>query len=119
MSINESNLKKVQLVAALLQREYKYHYTHQQLAIKAGTNESQLRVLFKQEHNTTINTFLREIRISKAKELLESTKDPLHTVATQVGFKDASIFVRNFKKSTGTTPVKWRKLKLEELGKKK
>lgn len=119
MSMKESNLIKIHLVAAFLQREYKYHYTHQQLALKVGTNESHLRVAFKQVYNTTINAFLREIRISKAKELLENTEWPLYMIAVHVGFKDASIFIKNFKKSTGFTPVKWRQIKLESFEKKR
>ncbi|HEY8896477.1 MAG TPA: helix-turn-helix transcriptional regulator [Niastella sp.] len=109
MSIKLNDLAKVKRVAAILKKEYKYHYTHQQLALKVGTNESQLRVAFKQVYKTTINTYLRDIRVTKAKELLENTQLPLHMVAAQTGFNDASVFIKNFKKSTGWTPVKWRK----------
>lgn len=109
MSIKLNDLAKVKRVAAILKNEYKYHYTHQQLALKVGTNESHLRVTFKLVYNTTINAYLLAIRVTKAKDLLENTELPLHTIAAHVGFKDASIFIRNFKKSTGWTPVKWRK----------
>ena len=118
MGMKESDLEKIHLVATILQKEHKYHYSHQQLALKVGTNESYLRVAFKQVYKTTINAFLREIRISKAKELLENTDWPLHTIASHVGFKDASIFIRNFKKSTGLTPLKWKQKKPETVIKK-
>jgi len=111
MGMKESDLAKVHLVAKILQKEHKYHYTHQQLAQKVGTNESFLRVAFKQVYKTTINTFLREIRVSNAKDLLENTEWSLNTIASQVGFKNASIFIKNFKKSTGLTPLNWRKTK--------
>jgi AraC-like DNA-binding protein len=112
MNIKVSDLVKVKQVAAILEKEYKYHYTHQQLALKVGTNESHLRVTFKQAYTITINAYLREIRVTKAKELLENTEWPLHTIATHIGFKDASIFIKNFKKSTNLTPLKWRQMKL-------
>ena len=113
MSIKASDLIKVQQVAAILEKEYKYHYTHQQLALKVGTNESHLRVVFKQAYTITISAYLREIRVTKAKELLENTELPLHTIAACIGFKDASIFIKNFKKCTGCTPLKWRQLRLD------
>jgi AraC-like DNA-binding protein len=113
MSIKVSDLKKVKLVADILEKEYKYHYTHQHLALKVGTNESHLRVAFKKVYNTTINAYLREIRVTRAKDLLENTELPLHTIATHIGFKDSSIFIKNFKKSTGLTPLKWRQMRLD------
>ena len=113
MSIKGSDLAKVRRVAAILEKEFKYHYTHQQLALKVGTNESNLRVIFKLVYKTTINECLLRIRVTKAKDLLENTELPLDTIAARVGFKDASIFIRNFKKSTGWTPQKWRQMKLD------
>lgn len=119
MSIKGSDLAKVRQVAVILEKEYKYHYTHQQLALKVGTNESHLRVTFKLVYKTTINAYLLAIRVTKAKDLLENTELPLHTIAAHVGFKDASIFIRNFKKSTGWTPLKWRKRRSDGTDKNK
>jgi AraC-like DNA-binding protein len=119
MGMKESDLEKIRLVAAILEKEHKYHYTHQQLALKVGTNESHLRVAFKQIYNITISAYLREIRVSKAKELLENTEWSLNTIASHIGFKDASIFIKNFKKSTGLTPLKWRVMQLNNPVKRK
>ena len=109
MSNNANNLEKVKRVVAILEKEYKYHYTHEQLALKVGTDESCLRIAFKQVYETTIDEYLHEIRVAKAKELLEMTHLPVHTIAATTGFTDASAFIKDFKKSTGSTPLKWRK----------
>ena len=110
MALNESDRIKIRLVAAILASEYKYHYTHRQLALKVGTNETKMRVGFKKMYNNTINRQLTQIRIEKAKELLKYTETPLHQIAPQIGFKNASHLIKAFKKATGLTPLVWRSM---------
>lgn len=100
--------EKIHQVATILEKEYKYHYTHQQLAFKIGTHESKLRVAFKQIYQCTIHEYLTRIRITKAKDLLLSTDWPLQTIATYCGFTNSSLLIRHFKKSTGLTPLQWK-----------
>jgi AraC family transcriptional activator of pyochelin receptor len=108
MGLKESDLEKMRLVAAILEKDCKYHYTHRQLAFKVGTNESKLRVGFKQLYNCTIHEYLTAFRITKVKEMLHANDWPLQVIATHSGFKNPSILIRNFKKSTGLTPLEWK-----------
>ena len=54
-------------------------------------------------------SFIRSIRLRKAKVLLETTDLPIGDIAVQVGFKDFSHFSRSFGKEFGVLPSEVRK----------
>jgi two-component system response regulator YesN len=67
-----------------------------------------LSLQFKKESGTTINQYITETRIERAKELLKDRKHKLYEVATIVGFHDANYFAKTFKKAIGMTPSEFR-----------
>ncbi|MDF2668110.1 MAG: two component system response regulator [Paenibacillus sp.] len=60
--------------------------------------------VFKENMNMTVNDFITEYRIAKAKELLQSNHYKVYEICQQVGFQDPRYFSQIFKKSTGMTP---------------
>jgi two-component system response regulator YesN len=56
--------------------------------------------------------FLTNIRIEKAKDLLEYTEEPVSRVAAHVGFPDGGSFCKRFKQCTGFSPLKYRQMRL-------
>jgi len=52
--------------------------------------------------------YQQNIRLTQAKKLLRTTSIPINMVAYQVGFESTSAFITTFKKSEGTTPLKYR-----------
>lgn len=69
-----------------------------------GMSRAQLYRKFAALTNTTLNRFLRSIRLNKAKTLLETTSLNVSEVAYQTGFKSPSHFSRVFSKEFGHTP---------------
>jgi two-component system response regulator YesN len=65
--------------------------------------------LVKEHTGLTIQQHIKSIRISKAKELLLETDLSCTDIAYDLGFSDQSYFIRQFKQTTGTTPIKFRK----------
>ena len=53
-------------------------------------------------------------RLARARELLENTTMSVSQIAEQVGFSDASNFIRSFKAHYGATPFSIRKEKSEK-----
>lgn len=60
--------------------------------------------IFKEETGTSPINYLIQIRLQKAKELLESTKTPIKQISKAVGYSDAYYFSKLFKKHYGTSP---------------
>ena len=57
---------------------------------------------------TTPYRYLMDVRLERAARLLVETDLPVATVATRVGFRDASYFARQFRRCTGLSPRQYR-----------
>lgn len=68
-----------------------------------------LSAVFKEETGMTLNRFIREVRMNKAKELLETTNMKISQIAKEVGFSNNSYFCRSFREFFGDTPEACRK----------
>ena len=108
MKLSNNDLHKIAQVKVILEKEYKCAATQAELARRVNTNESKLRKGFKLVNNKTIYEYLVGVRIEKAKEMLETTDEPVKVVAVKVGY-DVSNLVKQFKKTTGMAPMEWRK----------
>src|SRR4051812_5044139 len=104
MSLNQNDLKIVAQVTAFLEKEYMQYHTHARLATEFFITERKLRDIFKIVTGKTINDFLTEVRIRKAKEYLSNTVNPVKTIARHVGL-DIRSLEKHFKKCTGMTPL--------------
>src|SRR5688500_15482476 len=108
LKLKREDLEKMFLAKAILDKEYKQHYTNQQLALKLNTNEYKPKHGFKQTFRVTLYEYLTQVRIQKAKDLLAYTDYPVSRVAADVGFPDASNFSKRFKQRTGVLPLEYR-----------
>jgi two-component system response regulator YesN len=64
--------------------------------------------LFKTDMGTSPERFLAQVRLEKAKVLLEDSFLSVKEIVTEVGMSDAGHFSRIFKAAYGVTPAKWR-----------
>lgn len=89
------------------------NYQNKNLAIKDLAEQlfltpNYLCLLFKKETGKTINQYITEIRIERAKEFLKDRRTKLYEVAELVGYNDANYFSKTFKKLTGLNPSEFR-----------
>jgi len=68
---------------------------------------------FKRAMKCTIFEYLMNYRLSESARLLLTTEDSITEIAYQCGFSSASYFIGQFKKKTDTTPLAYRKDKVE------
>lgn len=76
----------------------------------AGVPARTLKRRFRAATGTTLIDYIQNLRIEKAKRLLESPGIPVDEVSAEVGYEDASFFRRLFKRRTGLTPKQYRRL---------
>lgn len=96
---------EIQNVLNYIHEHYDERITLQDLAVYACLNEAYLSRLFKAETKKTINSYINELRIYKAKELLKIPDIMIKEVAQLVGIKDQLYFNRVFKKFCGENPT--------------
>ena len=74
-----------------------------------NANTSQLCSTFKTKTGLTINRYLTEIRIDKAKNLLTDSEHNINDISDLCGFNYPKYFCRVFKKHTGMSPSDYRR----------
>ncbi len=72
-------------------------------------NEKYLGRLFKKTTSQSINDYINDERLLKAKHLILNTDEKLIDISLNVGFKNVTYFNRLFKKKFGITPTQFRK----------
>ncbi|MGE5549722.1 MAG: response regulator transcription factor [Bacteroidota bacterium] len=96
-----------------IMRYIRDHYAETDLSIQTIAShvylsQSYLCSLFKRTTGRTLNEFITETRIEKAKELLKDNRIKLLNVAYSTGFTDANYFSTVFKKQVGCSPSEYR-----------
>jgi AraC family transcriptional regulator len=81
------------------------------LASLAGFSLHHFNDVFKAETGFAPYQFLIERRIHRAKEMLLGSDAPIAQIALDVGFSGQSHFTEHFRKSTGTTPLRFRRVR--------
>jgi AraC-type DNA-binding domain-containing proteins len=67
-----------------------------------------LSKLFKELFNISPYQYLKDIRLTQAGHLLKNTSLAVNEIVPQIGYEDASAFIRNFKKRYHMTPEEYR-----------
>lgn len=111
-SIGEFKTGKHQLMDEI--SDYiRQHYMDADLSLTsvAGqfhVSESYLSSTFKMQTGTNFFTYVENVRIDKAKELLSQTNLKISDISTQVGYASVNSFCRAFKRSTGNNATNFR-----------
>jgi AraC-like DNA-binding protein len=99
---------RVRKVIALAEESLHKGWSPAKFAGLVNLSPSRLHQLFKEETGLPPARYLRQLRMRRAKELLETTHLSVKQVMAGVGLTDESHFVRDFKKSCGLTPARYR-----------
>ncbi|MDR6884548.1 AraC family transcriptional regulator [Bacillus sp. 3255] len=91
-----------------MQEHYAEQMTLQGLAELLDCNARQLQRLFKAKVGMGPMDYLIQLRLSRAKSLLQHTDVPLAQIAEDIGYMDSYYFGRIFKKHIGVSPGRFR-----------
>jgi len=98
----------IQKVLEMIQEEYNQSISLDDIAGRLYMNSAYLSRLFKEKTGNGFMEALTDVRISRAKTLLEVQVLKVKEVAEMVGYRDVSHFISNFKQTTGVTPSEYR-----------
>jgi two-component system response regulator YesN len=85
-------------------------FSIQTMADHFETSPSNLSHFYKRHMSKNIIEFVVDLRIMKAKELLITSDYTINKIISDVGYYDASTFIKKFKKIVGVTPGEYRRL---------
>ncbi|AZT91205.1 response regulator [Caldicellulosiruptor changbaiensis] len=102
------NKKAYQIMKFIEENYFDKELTIQKIANHFYFSPNYLCAMFKKATGKTLNDYITEVRIEKAKELLKDDSIKLYEVAEKVGFSDPNYFSTIFKKKVGLTPSDFR-----------
>ena len=91
-----------------IQENYSKKITLQTLADQFYVSAAQCSNILKERLKKGLNLYLLEIRIEKAKELLDNTTMSAEQISREVGYPNPKYFFRMFKQVTTFTPIEYR-----------
>jgi AraC-like DNA-binding protein len=92
-----------------IHRHYAERLKRAKVARVAGFAPGYFSLLFKQREKKTFEEYVQQLRIERAKQLLESTRLDAARVAELSGFATPQYFSRSFRRSVGVTPLEHRR----------
>ena len=89
-----------------------------ELAAKTGLSRSHIHRRLKSICNKSVSQFIREVRLEKAKEILEEGNLTVSEIAYQVGFGSPSYFIKSFHDYFSYPPGEYLKYATDDSGEK-
>lgn len=107
--MNQYYCKAVQSTCEYIENHLEENLTAELLAKRVGYSDYYLSRLFKKETGFSMDEYIRNARIERAKILLASSKTDIQDIAESLGFSGRNYFAVTFKKVTGMPPAAYRK----------
>lgn len=110
---------KIAFLEKTILADPRHEWTNRDLAQALDISPAYLQKLFKDEMGISPIQFIKQLRLEKARELLETTFLRVQQISFEVGINDQSYFNREFKKKYGLPPNQyreqyWQKLETEK-----
>jgi transcriptional regulator GlxA family with amidase domain len=101
--------RRIQVVVMLLESNSHKQIAIEDMARSVNLSPGRLAHLFKSEMKVSLQQYLTQLRLAKAKSQLESSFLSIKEIAASVGFSSVTRFVVCFKNLVGATPAHYRK----------
>jgi len=103
---------RVKAMLRYIQEHIQEELTIANIAQSAAISESECLRCFRGMLGTTPIRYVRQLRIQRAVELLESTNLKIAEIGTLCGFQEMSYFSKSFRDAKGCTPKEYRQMKM-------
>ena len=104
----DTNSKHINACKEYIYAHIKDRITIENLADEFGVSASYLSRLFKKETGISVSAYIREQKISMAKNLLKFSNYSMIEIANRLSFSSQSHFIQQFRETVGMTPKKYR-----------
>lgn len=94
---------------SFIRRRFTDKVTLEDVASEVSLSPTYFSRLFKEEAGQSFKSYLNDLRIGEARNLLRETDLPLIDLASRVGFEDQSYFSRVFRNVVGISPGRYRR----------
>jgi len=110
--LNKSKVDKTDKIANdilnIINNSYGEELTLNKISEILFFSPNYLGAIFKRKYNKNFMDYLTNVRMERAKYLLNNTDKKIYDICTEVGFSNVSYFGARFKKMYGITPTEFR-----------
>lgn len=107
---NDREIPVVDMVKNIISENLDTNLSVTDIAEKIGISLYYMMHIFKKTTGITILEYKKEIKLTKAKELLLNSTDSIATVSQKCGFGSSAYFAKIFVQNEGISPSEYRKL---------
>jgi len=108
--INRTNVR-VRRAMEYISENYMHRISLESVADAVDLSRYRLAHLVKEFTGRTVTQIIHHVRVTQAQHLLARTTMSGTEIASEVGFTDQSCFIKHFKRLTGTTPARYRRIR--------
>lgn len=115
ISVKDENIKNVKKYSesiekclSIIEENYNQNITLDEITKAVAVSKNYFCHLFKKELGMSLWSYLTQVRLNKAKELLKETDMKTYEIAFEVGYDNPSYFSKIFKKTENMTPNEYR-----------
>ena len=94
----------------MMTNDLRERYTVEELSSRFGISASAFKKYFSAVYGKPVTQYMREKRMEKAKELLETTDESIGEIALESGYEHQGKFGSAFKDCSGVSPLEYRRL---------
>jgi two-component system response regulator YesN len=99
--------QRLEAAIAFMKINLQRRLTPAEIARTVNLSPSRVRQLFRKETGMSLGRYLRQLRMERAKQLLETSFLSVKGVASTVGINGVSHFVRDFEKAYHLSPARY------------
>lgn len=105
--LRQTTVKKLKEAATIIETELENMDNIIALSKRVGLNQNTLQGGFKSLYNSSVNEYIRNARIEKAKKLIENTNLNITEITYQIGINSRSYFSKLFKERYSISPKQY------------
>lgn len=102
--LRRSDVEKVKKAIEIIESDLGMNHSVDYLAKEVGTNVNKLQEGFKHLLDLTVNKYVQQVKLEKAKEMLSSPDYNISQVVNLIGLNNRSYFAKIFKEKYGVSP---------------
>lgn len=106
--VNPNYSKPIRIACDYIEQNAEGDLRIEAIAARVGYSEYYLSRKFKEEVRTSINDYIKIVKVERAKFLLGCTADSIQEIADRLHFCSRSYFGETFRKFVGCSPVEYR-----------
>lgn len=106
---SDQNRKRIEEAVRYIQENYQKDLNMAMVSNYVSMNYSLFSITFKEYTGQNFVNYLKNIRVTKAKQLLENTDEKILDISRKVGYENEKHFMKTFKSICGVSPSEYRK----------